>query len=415
MENVAVPLEDHLPENQLAVLRRAAAVSGRDGAELYLVGGTVRDVLSGLSPTDLDVVAVGGPENLSDNLADGLGGEVLSRSEFGTAKLRVQSLIVDLASARKETYQRPGALPSVAPGTIDDDLARRDFTVNAMAVFLQEVHWGELLDLHGGRADLQQKLIRVLHPRSFVDDATRILRALRYAHRLGFKYEDETARLSESGLGYVETISGDRIRQELERMFREPDADRLLARAERSGILKAIHPAIGLGRVAAVEIWRLGFCDFPEIDLWRIALLLADVLPEEASSVIDRLNLNGRQAKVVRDVIAIRNAFDRLEAPGLRPHQVYELLRHREEASVEVRALVAGPLGADKLRQYLNELRYVRPALDGNDLIKLGVPEGPQVGELLSEVLTARLDGLVTTKEEEETMVRRRVQRADGR
>ena len=414
MENVAALLEEHLPRSQLDMLRRAAAISAQGGAPLYLVGGTVRDVLSGLSPTDLDLVAVGGAERLTDTLADDLGGEVLSWSEFGTAKLSIPGLVVDLASARRETYQWPGALPSVVPGTIEDDLARRDFTVNAMAVSLQEDRWGELLDPHGGRADLRQKLIRVLHPRSFADDVTRILRALRYSHRLGYRYEDETGKLWEDGLEYVETISGDRIRQELERMLRELDADRLLRSAQQSGVLAAIHPAIRPSRAALAEIWRLGFCEFPEVDLWRMGLLLVDVLPEEASSVIDRLNLNGRQARVLKDVIAIRDDFDRLEAPGLRPSRLYELLRYRDETAVGVCALLANPPGADRLNQYLSVLRHVKPVLDGNDLMKLGVLEGPRVGELLSGILTARLDGLVSTREEEETLARRRLQQADG-
>ena len=169
---------------------------------------------------------------------------VRKASAFGTWSLTVQGVDVDLATARRETYERPGALPTVIPGTVEDDLARRDFSINAMAISLGEDSWGYLLDPHGGSTDLERGVIRVLHDRSFEDDATRIFRAIRYACRLDFRLESCTATLLERSLPYVSTISPDRVRHEIERIFREPRASDMIEmvgtprRSERPSILQ---------------------------------------------------------------------------------------------------------------------------------------------------------------------------------
>ena len=238
MSSIADQLERRLAPDRLHLLRRAAAIAARRGARLYLVGGAVRDVLLGGSPTDLDVVADGAFAGLPDALASGLGGRVIARSQFDTAKLAVDDLTLDLARARTESYARPGALPDVRPGTMREDLTRRDFSVNAMAFSLTEGDWGVLLDPHGGAADLRARLIRVLHPGSFVDDATRILRAVRYAGRLGFEIESATRGLLERDLRRLDTISGDRLRRELALLLAEDEVAHLpeaRPRRRRSG------------------------------------------------------------------------------------------------------------------------------------------------------------------------------------
>ena len=184
MDNIGDLLEHSLERRQLSVLRGASEASVEIGAVLYLVGGTVRDLICKRSPMDLDISVEADLVETPDFLARRLGGEVVSQSEFGTAKVRVGDIELDLVSARRESYAGPGALPFVSPGDILDDLARRDFSVNAMAVSLRPDDWGRLLDPHGGRKDLAARLLRVHHEGSFVDDATRILRAVRYMARL---------------------------------------------------------------------------------------------------------------------------------------------------------------------------------------------------------------------------------------
>ena len=408
MSSIADQLERRLAAPRLNLLRRAAAVAAQRGARLYLVGGAVRDVLLGGSPTDLDVVAVGDYAGLPGALASGLGGRVTARSQFDTAKLAVDDLTLDLARARTESYARPGALPDVSPGTMRQDLTRRDFSVNAMAVSLTEGDWGGLLDPHGGAADLRARLIRVLHAGSFVDDATRILRAVRYAGRLGFEIESATRGLLERDLRRLDTISGDRLRRELALLLAEDEWPACLRRARDAGVLGAVHPALALER-APLDVLD-AHTTVPEAV--RLSATLSLAPPEQIGAAAARLDMTGEWAAVATSVADLAGTLDRLDAPRLRRSRVYALLRRVEPAAIAGVALTCRrPRAAERLRLYLDELRHVRPLLDGNDLLAMGAPQGPRVGELLNALLDARLDGLVSTREEEEAYVRRSLTR----
>ena len=343
-------------------------------------------MLLGGSPTDLDVVADGAFAGLPDALASGLGGRVIARSQFDTAKLAVDDLTLDLARARTESYARPGALPDVRPGTMREDLTRRDFSVNAMAVSLTEGDWGVLLDPHGGAADLRARLIRVLHPGSFVDDATRILRAVRYAGRLGFEIESATRGLLERDLRRLDTISGDRLRRELALLLAEDEWPTCLKRARDAGVLGAVHPALALER-APLDILTV-----PEAV--RLSATLSLAPPEQLGAAATRLDMSGEWAAVATSVADLAGPLDRLDAPRLRRSHVYELLRRVEPAAIAGVALTCRrPRAAERLRLYLDELRHVRPLLDGNDLLAMGV-----VGDAVQA-------GRVSTREEEEAYV----------
>ena len=187
--NASVRLERHLSGIRFAVLRELSRFAAELGIDLYLVGGSVRDVLADAPLTDVDVMASDNPERLIERIRGSGDAKVRKASAFGTWSLTVRGVEVDLSTARRETYEHPGALPEVFPSTVEDDLARRDFSINAMAISLGEDSWGDLLDPHSGAADLKRGLIRVLHRRSFEDDATRILRAVRYSCRLDFRLE----------------------------------------------------------------------------------------------------------------------------------------------------------------------------------------------------------------------------------
>jgi tRNA nucleotidyltransferase (CCA-adding enzyme) len=404
MPSIADHLDRHLAQEQVRLLRRASSIAAEHGAKLYLVGGTVRDVLLGGQPVDLDLTAQGGPPELADALASGLGGEVTSRSRFGTANLSVGGLELDLAVARTESYARPGALPDVSPGTIEQDLARREFSINAMAAGLSEEGWGRLLDPHDGMADLRAGIIRVLHSGSFVDDATRILRAVRYAGRLEFEIEPETRRLLARDLRHLDGISGDRLRNELERLFAEDRWAECLQRAQDDGVLQAVHPALSLEQ-RALDRLRAESGVAKSV---RLAATLYFVAPRQVDAVIARLNLAGRWAAIARDVAGLGGALERLDAPRIRRSHVYDLLNGMAPAAIEGVALVCDrPRAVQRLRLYLDELLHVSPLLDGTDLLALGVPQGPRVGELLHALLEARLEGLVSTRDDEEAYVKR--------
>ena len=410
MSNVADQLEHRLTPSELDLLRGASRVSAEQGVALYLVGGPVRDILARSRPGDIDLVGDGADAAFASALAGALGGDVLAQSQFETFKLRIGEIDVDLAAARRESYARPGALPAVTPGTIDEDLGRRDFSINAMAVSLGQDSWGNLLDPHGGQRDMDRGLVRVLHPRSFADDPTRTLRAVRYAHRLGFRIEQDTERQLKEDVGHLSEVTGERIRHELERVFREPLAADMLGEAQALGLLEAIHPAllVGPGLLEAMAA--------PPIDpaLPRekrlLGLVAYSVPSEKLDSLVQRLSMDRDWASVVRDVGKVRDAFEQLGAEGLRPSKVHALLKDLDAASIEGCALATNDaLVRERLELYLRELRHVKPILNGNDLLGIGVPEGPLVGELLGDLLKARLEGLLSTREDEENLARRSV------
>jgi tRNA nucleotidyltransferase (CCA-adding enzyme) len=328
----------------------------------YLVGGAVRDLLLGRSRTDLDVAV----EAEVRPLAEALGGEMIEHERFETATVRVGELVVDLARSRAETYERPGALPVVRPAPIAEDLARRDFTVNAMALPLGGEP--ELIDPHGGLEDLRAGLLRVLHERSFIDDPTRALRAARYAARFGFKLEPDTEQLLRDA--DLSTVSDDRVQGELRRIATEEEPARAVELIRDWGILPRIDPDAPERVAAVAELApRPPWEGWVDRDL-AVALAIVRPLPQ------------------CRELAA---------ATPERPSEAVELARAWDPAQL----LVARALGAEWLDRYAEELRHVSLEIDGNDLMEAGVPEGPAVGHGLEAALSGKLDGEISGREEE--------------
>ena len=403
--NASVRLERHLSGIRFAVLRELSGFATELGIDLYLVGGSVRDVLADAPLTDVDIMASDNPERLIERIRGSGNAKVRKASAFGTWSLTVRGVEVDLSTARRETYEHPGALPKVFPGTVEDDLSRRDFSINAMAISLGEDSWGNVLDPHGGAADLERGLIRVLHSRSFEDDATRILRAVRYSCRLEFRLEPRTETLLERGLSFLSTISPDRVRHEIERIFREQHAVDMIEMAGSLGVLAAIHLRLRADATAlrAIE-------SDPQNDARRAELLLGSmvqsVADHDVDPIIERLNLNTDWARLVRDVATVHTRLPELSDQKVTRSGVYQLLHCFHPNAVESCAMATSDeMAARWLRLYLDELRHVHPLLDGEDLMALGVPEGPEVGVLLTKLLDAKLDGLVESVEDEEELV----------
>ena len=403
-----------LPPVLYELLRAASRVANGHGIDLYLVGGTVRDLLSGRNIRDLDFSAVGLTETLVHSMARDLGGHVSAWSQFGTAKLYVGGSMVDVAMSRRELYSAPGALPDVSPGSIDDDLARRDFTINAMAVSLLPDSWGVLLDPHKGRHDLEKRLLRTLHARSFIDDATRIMRAVRYSSRLDFRIESVTLAALRRDLGNMAAIKGDRIRHELDRIFDEERAAEALEMARDFGTLQVIDPALVVDDALLATLSALSGAETPDMMLLFLSTLSYGLLRGDASRLTARLNLDSRGTRIVADSMFVKKSADELRSPGLRPRNLHRLLCRLDPVAIRGAVLaVSDPVLTQRLQLYLNDLRHVTTILNGDDLLAMGVPEGPLVGSMLSELLAARMDGLLATREDEEGFVVRRV--ASGR
>ena len=401
-------LSTALSPQWLTLLEGATQAARQLGLPLYLVGGAVRDLLMARPITDLDLVVEGDAGLLATALAEALAGEVMARSQFGTARLRVLGQRIDVVTVRRESYRRPGALPTVRPGTIDDDLGRRDFTINAMALRLEPVPM-QLLDPTEGRQDIQGRLIRVLHPAGFQDDATRILRAVRYEQRLGFRLEADTQTLLRRDLRMLDTIGGDRLRRELALVFHEEQAVPMLLRAADLSVLSSVYPDLPDGPILEQRLPRLAVADGMAQPHHYLALLAYSLGRDQGEAFVRRLNMPATWARIVRDVALARDAADSL-ASETSPVAAYRRLHELGLEAVQVAAALVDDKGArHNLQRYLREWRLVRPLLNGRDLVRLGVPPGPQVGELLEALRDARLEGRVSTREDEEVFVRERI------
>ena len=339
----------------------ARAASGRAGVEALLVGGAVRDTLLGRSTENLDLVVLGDPLPLVEEL----GGDARVHDRFGTATVATAAGLIDVARARAESYERPGALPTVTPAGLEEDLASRDFTVNAIAVAVADP--GEPIDPHHGLEDLSAGLLRVLHERSFVDDPTRALRAARYAERLGLELEETTAQLiRETDLG---TVSEDRVEAELRRLADEPSPRLGFELLDGWGLFELADGAADLIDAVAALVSE---------PRWRITVGRADAILAA---------VHGPPPAAV--------ALAQLEPRS--PSAAVEAARGRSP----VELALGRALGAEWIDDYLESWRGVRLEISGADLLEAGVPEGPAIGRGLTEALRAKLDGEVDGYDDE--------------
>jgi tRNA nucleotidyltransferase (CCA-adding enzyme) len=400
-------LEGGLSPSILTALTACRRLAGEQGVALYLVGGAVRDLLLERPGYDLDLALEGDAAEIAGALARETGGRMVAHARFRTARVSGPGFRLDLARTRRESYPHPGALPVVEPATLAEDLARRDFTVNAIALRL-EPGPPEIIDPYRGVADTRSRLIRVLHDRSFQDDATRMLRAVRYAARLGFKVATQTEALIGRDLSYLGTVSGPRLRRELALLFEEPTGPEGARLAQQSGVLASIHPALGLARDAGgrwstalagpklAPLDELGFC------------VVADPADEgTAASVSKWLHLTGRVERALGDLVRLKSLSPKLSAMSKTPSAATELLDGYAPAAVWAQGVLAGGEVAATCDAYLTAWRHVRSELTGDDLLGLGMTPGPQMGAALARLRAARLDGLVTARTQEIELVRR--------
>ena len=386
----------------LEMVRRLAL---KANLPVFLVGGPVRDFLLGTPVVDLDFCIEGDAVDFGKRLASETGGSVTAHSRFGTATVLFDGTRLDLVTARCETYSRPGQLPEVSWSSISDDLRRRDFTVNAMALPIAPTE-GSLLDPLGGLDDLRTGFIRILHSRSFEDDPTRMFRALRYEQRFGFQIEDSTMECLVSAISasHMNAVSGDRWRHEIERILEESDPGHILLRASEVGLLPALHPALSKNDGLKAFSDSAGEDFHP--DEW-LAALFDPLTVDEGESVIGRLRLSGQRAELARDTIALRELEPRIRSASGRPAELFRLLSGFHPAAVAYKTKVSrDQIVASGLRRYLLELQFTRPVLTGGQLLEIGVPQGPVVGEILTQLRDARLDGIVSGEEEERALVR---------
>lgn len=419
MPKLANLLESKLPAETVEMLRAAGelAASGSSGAsDAYLVGGSVRDLVLGRDPKDPDIVVVGNGTRFARALAEKINGKVASVSQFGTAVIDTPNGLIDIATARLDTYSSPAALPEITPSTIDADLLRRDFSVNAMALSILPTNWGELLDPQRGFSDAARRKIRILHDTSFQDDPTRILRAVRYEVRLGFSMGVETAEALDRDLSYIDQLSSARLLAELQKLLREPMRADILRRAEALGVIGAISPALRVTAAGLKAMEHFGEAGDNVDELLFVACMTSSLTEKEGESVIARLQPDRDWQAVIRGAAAFRDVASILESPDLLPSEIVDLLARIPVPVIEFQR-VAGPKTRQRehIEAYLRRHRDIRSETTGDELMAQGVPQGPVLGKLLLELKNARLDGKVSSHTEELDLVRRRLPMLMGR
>ncbi len=389
-----------------ALIIRLGELAEKRGAHLFLAGGGVRDLLLGRESADFDLVVEGDALELVKALAEDQGGEAVVHPRFGTATYRRGDLAFDLATSRIEEYSRPGVLPDVRPGPIEEDLKRRDFTVNAMAIRLSLPHAGALMDSFGGREDMERRLVRVLHEGSFVDDPTRIVRAIRYEQRLGFEIEPHTLGLISRDLHLLPSVGVDRLRREIELFLIEPEPELQFGRAEGLGVIDAIEPGLEL-EPRMPELFESARSSRRSVDpIIYLALLLYGVEKGKVAEFLEHYRFPKEWMQAVVGTLTLRDLENEITGSGLRPSRVYRFFKGCGRASIQAFGIAAkSETVRSRAVEYLDRLAHVRPDLSGKDLMLLGVPRGPQVGECLKRLLDARLDGLIASQQEETALV----------
>ena len=401
--------------------------------KLYLVGGVVRDLLLQRQNDDIDFVVEDDAIAFAESVANTFGGKINAHPPFGTAKWSLDESVaerlglvlddlpeyIDFATSRNEFYLHPTALPSVYNGSIKLDLHRRDFTINTLAIQLSPER-SRLLDFYGGLNDLKSQIIRVLHSLSFIDDPTRILRAVRFEQRLNFTIEPRTAELIQESLSMLRRITGERVKNELTALLREMEPERGLQVLDERGILEAIHPALSFSETAfelfrqvrgIQENWPVQTEKDQQIDLyWHIWMIQL----EDARAVCERLLIDQKSAEGFVLGAEILHNGDDLRDPETSISIVTRKLNNIPEMVLLALWLSTDGVKRERISQYLNVWRHIAIQTDGHHLRELGVQPGPIYRDILNRLLDERLNGLIVTDDDEVDMLRQIIDEVTG-
>lgn len=445
-KNYALMVEKALPSSRLGLLKMIAGFSGEKHQAIYIVGGFVRDLILERPSIDFDIVVEGDAIEFSHALSDKFGGRVVSHRRFGTAKWQIEPIwsslfaqlgiskdarfdlpdSLDFISARTEFYDHPSALPTVERSSIKLDLHRRDFTINTLALRLDGTHYGELYDYWGGLVDIEKKQMRVLHSLSFVDDPTRLLRAVRFEQRFHFQIEKRTLQLLNEARELLRQLSGERIRHEFDLIFNEADPIAILRRLEELSLFSYIHPKLYWDQKLEEPLsFALNYPDFPEWDLPPtignistrfILAYLVWLIPQPVSAALEICSRMRVSNQVIEALGKISEVFQKPELLVLLPPSRFTL----EMDKIPLFGIFAlyclnteNELGY-KIKEYAILWRKIVPHIDGNSLLQMGVPPGPRYSEILASLRQAMLDGEIKSQSEELTYLQKLLNGANG-
>lgn len=421
--NISKNLRKKLPKEIFSLLKFIGREADKHGYKAYCVGGFVRDIFLGLRNLDIDIAVEENAINFSQMLAKKLHGTLVVHKKFGTATIYFKdNLKIDIATARTEKYHHPAVLPTVKFGSIKQDLYRRDFTINAMAVSINRKTFGALADFFKGIEDINRKKIRVLHELSFVDDPTRIFRAVRFEQRFDFKIEPYTQKLIKTAvsLDMFEKTQKQRIRQEVVLMLNEPEPIKALRRMNELHELRFIHPKLKLNKqtlslfktIEKILILHKNFINKEMIDKWIIYFmaLIKQFTFDQTNAACERFVFSKKnKAKLIS---AKRNAEKTavfLDRRGdILPSETYKLLKPLScELVFFIMALTKTKSAKKRISSFLKRDKNIKLKITGTDLKKLGLAPGPEYKKILDKLLYAKIDGEIKTKKAELVLAKR--------
>jgi len=404
INDLSSKLTEYITPAALELIDTAASYADKNNINLFLVGGIVRDLILQRKSLDIDIVIEGSALQLASELSEKAGVKIVSHSKFGTAKITAGDFTIDIASARRELYTRPGALPTVFNSSVAEDLFRRDFTINAMALQLNRISYGLIIDPYNGMDDIKNKFIRIIHSNSFIDDATRIFRAIRYEQRLKFRIESKTMHSLKNNIDMIDTISPDRIKHELNLFLSEEKPEYIILRANELKIFDKVSPLLQINNKIAGYFKKARQYATGNLLLNIYYCLLTYHLDENKLSEFislynfpKQLRENMRQTQKLKSII-VSSAFhtdNRIE--------IYKTLQAFDNAAIYANIITCESGDIIKsLVFYISKLKKLRSHLSGKDLINLGVRDGPEIGIFMEKLMEARLNGKIKTKRDEE-------------
>jgi tRNA nucleotidyltransferase/poly(A) polymerase/nanoRNase/pAp phosphatase (c-di-AMP/oligoRNAs hydrolase) len=409
-KNVAPLLNRHLPSRIASLLGEVGRISEQKRFKVFLVGGFVRDLLLGVKNFDIDLVVEGNGISFARALVERLGGKVTAHKRFATAVATLRDGIkIDIATARKEFYEFPAALPTIEESSVREDLYRRDFTINAMAVRLNPKRYGELVDFFGGWKDLKERVVRVLHKRSFIDDPTRIFRAIRFEGRYGFSMDRNTERLARAAVksNNFGRLSKQRLREEIIAILSEPEPKNAILRLGKFGILRSIHPKIRLShemekdleRVKAIFSIFTSLVKEEAVERWIVhfLILVQELSTLEVKNLCKNFRFSREQDKRInRGRERLSETIGKLKESELKPSFLYRTLKG---LSLEVLLFIVlkarSRLVEKRISLNLTRMLKARIHTTGDKLKRMGYKEGPIFKKIMEELLWAKLDGIV--------------------
>lgn len=424
--NIVSRLDALLPHKIRTLLGELGELAEQEKINLYLVGGFVRDLLMNHRNLDIDLVVEGDGIVFARQIVKRLGGQLTYHKKFATAVVTLpDDFHIDVASARTEVYERPAALPQVEPGTIKQDLFRRDFTINAMAIALNPSNFGTLFDYFGGERDIKGRQIAVLHKQSFIDDPTRIFRAARFEQRYGFKMSYQTEKLARAAVkkGLLGELTQVRIHDEIILILSEAAPWRVLKRLDDLGVLKSLHPKLGMGSKEE-KLFREIDKTFHKLRrelkkpfqryLVYLSALVERLSPKDVSRFLAFIRVRATDRKAVIQAHRETPRLLKVLEKDVTNSRLYRLFAGLPTEVVAFVYAHGGPQERDRIRHYFT-LKGTRLAISGDDLIRLGYKPSEDFKKVLDRVLDAKLNGEVVTKEEELSLARRIFTKLEGK